>query len=71
MVAERGVTPLLCYHLFNEIRCTSIAYPISQHIAMLTHYFSDILCEYIKRWLSYKPSGECNEQIDPQTNVTD
>ncbi len=25
-----------------------MAYPISQHIAMLTHYFSDILHEYIK-----------------------
>ncbi len=47
MVAERGVKPL-CYHLFNEMRCTSLAYPIYQHTAMLTHYFSDILCEYIK-----------------------
>ncbi len=54
MVVERGVKPL-CYHLHYEMRCTSIAYPIFQYIATLTHYFSEILCEYIKhfvRWMS-------------------
>ncbi len=47
MVAEHGVKPL-CYHLFSEMRCTSFAYSICKHIAMLTHYFLDILCKYIK-----------------------
>ncbi len=48
VVVECGVKPLsavIC--LMNEMRCTSTAYNISQHIAMYTH-FSDILGKYIK-----------------------
>ncbi len=26
----------------------NIAYPTSRHVAALTYYFSDILCDYIK-----------------------
>ncbi len=47
MVAECGVKPLSAI-ICNEMRCSSIAYRSSQHIAILTHYSSDILCEYIK-----------------------
>ncbi len=31
-----------------QLPCASISFPNSQHIAKLTQYFSDILCEYIK-----------------------
>ncbi len=35
----------------------------SAHVATLTHYFSDILCDHIKH--TCKSSHECTEQIDP------
>ncbi len=32
----------------RTIHLKNIAYPISQHVAKLTHYLSDVLCDYIK-----------------------
>ncbi len=51
------------------MRCTSIAYPISQHIAMLTYYFSDILCGYIKHWIPANiPANVMNKLIMNERN---
>ncbi len=37
-----------------------------QHVGRYDRqYFSNILCKYLKQWISYNPSHECNEQIDP------
>ncbi len=50
MVAEGSVKPLsviICLMKWGALQLPCLSYPISQHIAMLTHYFSDILNEYI------------------------
>ncbi len=59
------VCTLSCVQYDHTICLKNIAYPTSQHVATLTHYFSGILCDYIKPLDTCKPSHECSEQIDP------
>ncbi len=53
--------------------CTSIAYPISQHIAMLTHYFSNIRVrrgEYIKHLIPANQSRTPGNTASTHCNRT-
>ncbi len=45
---HRKVYSLSCVEYIHTLCLKNIAYPISQHVASFTHYFSDILCDYIK-----------------------
>ncbi len=44
------------YRVFIRTICPkSIVYPTSHHVTTLTHFFSDILCDYIKHLIPAKP----------------